>query len=34
VKPRAEVVEAFKGKLDKKKLFDAAKGESSGREQG
>ena len=34
VKARAEVVEAFKGKLDKKELFDAASAGSSGREPG
>lgn len=34
VKARAEVVEAFKGKLDKKELFDATSAESSGRGTG
>ena len=34
VKARAEVVEAFKGKLDKKELFDTAAAESSEREPG
>ena len=32
MKPKAHVVEAFKGKLDKKKLFETAQAESSGGE--
>jgi len=34
VKAKPHVVEAFKGKLEKKKLFDPAQAESSGRETG